>query len=248
MTFELINKVDFKTTNRTSWEVNSKFILESSFNQKNISNFLKTKICQIKQDKQEIVKLLDVGCGNGWLKDIIPNDLVYQGIDNCTNFVSSLNNTKGNHFLELDIEVNQHNQKLEALKSNIVVCCLSLIEMSYLDIVFKNLYELTSKNGYLIIVSLNPLIELYRVSENQKDYKNLISNYKKAKNHLVISKKINIGEKKSTLDYYRILYSFEDYFDQASNVGFTLEEFKEDINEVREPKSPMYEYIMFKKE
>ncbi|PTT72598.1 MULTISPECIES: methyltransferase domain-containing protein [unclassified Chryseobacterium] len=247
MIFELTDKEDFKRKNMVSWETNSSFILKTDFNHE-FRSFLEKKLAEIVNTEKEAGLLLDVGCGSGWLTEIVPESVEYMGIDNCVSFVSSLNHKESNHFFELDIELNHKSEKLQTYASNIVICCMSLLEMPYLENVFENLSMVTKKNGLLLIIGLNPFVELLRILGHDKKNEYIFNKYRDAKNPLCISKKIQIESEESSSDYYRILYSFEDYFTEAKKRGFILEEYKEDINmKNRDISQPMYEFFMFRK-
>ncbi|WP_046756473.1 methyltransferase domain-containing protein [Kordia jejudonensis] len=241
------DKNEFKDLNQHSWKINADFIIENGFPHIDIENLLSKEIYSLHKKNKNLSRVLDVGCGTGWLKKIIPDTLSYIGVDNCVKFISKLSE-KEDSFHLLDIEKQYPLEKLQQFQSDILVCSLSLIETPFLDQAFKNINLLTKENGFVIIVGLNPTIELLRVSKTLNDLENYLELYKSTDSNLSISKTIKSKGAISDTDYHRILYSPNDYIRLAKENDFALIDFKDGLNKGCKLSEPVYQYFLFKKQ
>jgi len=170
------NSKEFKELNERSWQINANFIIEHGLPHVNIERLLSEEIGDLQKKNRSLNTLLDIGCGTGWLKNIIPNSLDYKGVDNCSRFISKLSENEKCYSL-FDIENEHPNSDIENLKSDILVCSLSLIETPFLEKAFKNLFHLAANGAYLIIVGLNPFTELIKASKSHEELKKYLELY-----------------------------------------------------------------------
>lgn len=88
---KIITASNFKSENIKNWEKVSDFWLSGDLSQKiDLIDFYKIKLSQF--INTETIRILDVGCGEGWMLDIIRSldnfKFEYVGIDYNTNFIS----------------------------------------------------------------------------------------------------------------------------------------------------------------
>lgn len=246
MVIKIENKNKFKTLNKRSWEENADFVIENGLSHEYIESLLKGEIKRLLEENTSFDSLLDVGCGNGWLRSIVPSDIRYIGIDNCEGIISRLQ-SHSPAFYTLDIEEDLNDDQVKKLQSDILVSSMSLIETPYLDSAISNLYKLTNSRGYVLITSLNPNIEIMRISNNLDEYKENLALHSNANDNVFIAKKIRCNDSVSKSDYHRILYSASDIIQQAKKSGFKLIDFKERERREMSISQPAIQYILLKK-
>lgn len=254
MFFELTEKAEFKSLNHEKWLINASYWLQKNYIHFGLKEFLAQKLDEIvksKYQQEEELSILDVGCGSGWVVDVLPSEkLSYLGIDFIPQFISSLKqrhkDSPNINFKTVDIEEDLSMNGLPA--SQIVVCCLTLIETAYLGEVFSNLKKLTTDNGTLLIIGLNPYSEMIRYSLDYQEVGRIFNFFRKSHFPIVLSKKIKRGKDISPEEYFRILYDVDDYIKYGKQVGFQIEEVSEELNRHSEmEETPMYNFVLMSK-
>ena len=246
----LKDKKRFKKNNIESWQNNASFVIKNGFPHIKLERLLEKEISVLVNKFSNLNSVLDIGCGTGWLKELLEENQIkldYRGIDNCDIFIKKRSINYPKNFFKFDIEEKHKTESIRNFKSDILVCCLSLIETPHLKKSFSNLSKLCSENGFLMIVSLNPIIELYRVSNSFKEFEDLVEVYRNG-NTLSISKRIKSKGQVSKSDYHRILYGATDFIEKANHAGFSLVNFIDDFNRDDLKKQPIYQFLLFKKE
>ena len=249
----ITSKEEFKKNNINSWKLNSEYWLKKDYIHHGVSEALIQKITD--ELKFEKINILDVGCGSGWLARDLPINKIkssYIGIDNCTTFVNYLNRlysrNKAINFKFLDFEEEISEEDKQELESELIICCLSLIEMPYFDYAFYNISKLLKENGTVIIVNLNPIYEIIRSCQDFDEINSSLELYRKSDDPIYISKKISVNGDSSFAEYYRILYSVDDYCKIGKKYGLNnVYTFKE-INKNNDIDTPLYDYLCLKRE
>lgn len=249
------NPSDFKFQNIKEWKANSEFWLEGEM--RHIKD-VKSKTVEILKNITETIKtetdkrvIVDEGCGEGWVYRAIKEenlDLRYYGIDFNEQFISELNkrysaDSNASFILE-DIEDNEINQ-LKG-KANIVVNAFNFFEMPNLESAMKNTANLLKKDGFLVILTIDPITQLLSVSDSQKIFYEYLTEYANKKNRIGYKKRIVIGNIKTRKHYYGILYSLEDYLRECRKNNLAFQDYTEILNPAK-PTPQLYQFMIFKK-
>lgn len=250
MLTQLNDAVQFKLINQSAWRKNADFWINQYYIHFGLKEFLSSEIEKFTQGHSGNAQILDVGCGSGWLIDVISDSVNYIGIDYCDIFIKNQFVRKGKKcdFRYVDIEENLEDEKIGSLKSDLIVCCMSLIEMPFLENVFHNLEKLLKDNGRIFVIGLDPVVEIYRYSSSKENFNKLLKIYRSSKNLIYISKKIKFNNFYSTEEYFRILYSLDDYLFIAGKFGLVYDDVVTGINKFNDNhKSPVYQFLSLKK-
>lgn len=219
----LIKRIDkkFKKRNLAEWKKNSNFWLNSLPGHiEEISNDIFKYIIEYSSPGK--TKLLDVGCGNGWVADIIDDlsfNINYTGLDFNHDFILHLKNKfryKDNFsFVLNDIEDIEINEKLNT-KFNLIVNCFNFFEIPNLDLAFKNTAKLLDTNGILIVVTIEPILQQLSISnDDMRQFRKNLFLYEDYMSNGTYSKKIDMGFSVSDKEYFGILYSIKDYINEG---------------------------------
>ncbi len=105
--------------------------------------------------KRSPAKVLDIGCGEGWLVDSLSKlSIDTFGIDAVPAFIKYAKNNKKGRYKILKYE-DINNKNLHE-KFDIIVCNFSLLGKSSVEHVFKNIPNLLNKEGSFIIQTIHP--------------------------------------------------------------------------------------------
>lgn len=244
--------VDFKEQNKSQWISNSAFWLKGNMN--HINDVTPTAIEIIKNiiEEDKLIKpvLFDIGCGEAWLlRKLIFNHIEcrYYGTDFNELFINELNkefkNNQDAEFILNDIELELPDKENSA---DIIVNAFNFFELPDINAAFKNTVQLLKKDGYLIIITIDPIMQLLAVSDTQEEFFDSLSHYSKYKTKVSYKKNIVIENQRTDRFYMGILYSAFDYIRIAKNNNLTLVE----VKEVIQPKLPtpqIFQFLIFKK-
>ena len=103
-------------------------------------------------------KVLDVGCGEGWLSRTLSNlGINALGIDVVPELINEAKKQGGGRFEILSYQ--ELSNKSIKEKFDMVVCNFSLLGNESVNKLFKCLYELLNENGFIIIQTIHPFSE-----------------------------------------------------------------------------------------
>jgi SAM-dependent methyltransferase len=247
----LLDKIEFKKENLSNWENNTDYWLNNPLRQvEDTKAFFLPKL-------KELVKgcnsILDMGCGSGWLLEYLRQiDLKtqYCGIDFNDKFIQAL---KAKYkfdsnavFKTIDFEAELSSNYVE--RFDLVFNCFNFFETANLDASFGNAVKMLKPNGKLIIFTIEYTYLILALSHNMEEFKNYLKIYDDAKNKGMVPyffQNIDLGNAESeTLKYASVLYSFDDYFKQATKYGLKLIDYGEVVKTAKYlPKT--YQYFVF---
>src|SRR5262245_22432064 len=92
MLIKIENNIAFKKANKFSWEENTSFWLSHQLMEKNVQEFISSKVLSMIDSSKHDNLLIDLGCGSGWLLNSIVGKTTckYLGIDNNYKFIDHL--------------------------------------------------------------------------------------------------------------------------------------------------------------
>ncbi len=178
--------------------------------------------------------LLDVGAGTGTLAPhVLKTGCTYVGLELSSTFVKIAKkyHSPNARFLEGDICSSQLHTLLQQ-PFDAVVFLLSLQDMEPLDIVFKNVCDLLTANGRMVIFMIHPCFRIPRQSgwgfdEKRKLHYRRIDRYLSP---LAVPMKTYQGH--TTRSYHRPL---QEYVQALLNAGFQLDAWEEIADSRRKP-------------
>ena len=227
MIVEVKNEKEFKSLCQKAWENNSQLWINNRTLPVRLKRFLLDFIFENNNPN-----ILDIGCGNGWLLQEILNtkpdtQFEYKGIDINIHFIEHLSqkyNDERVGFFSVDFE-----EPLTVIQDNSIdkaIAVLSLIEMSNLEMAFRNIADKLKHGGSCIIVVLNPYMEMIRLNSSMDELKNDIASFRKG-SLFYYEKKIISKDIESEVNYYGVLHPIEKYFSTVKNSGLLINNFKE---------------------
>jgi 2-polyprenyl-3-methyl-5-hydroxy-6-metoxy-1,4-benzoquinol methylase len=224
---EVKNNEEFSKTCLSAWHKNASFWLSTRKINPEIKLFIKNVADKVVEN--EPLRVVDVGCGSGWLaSEIVSNfpGASYCGIDFNDYFIERLKKEEThNDYLLLDF--NNPIPTEFTNKYNLVVSCLSLIEMTNLDQVIENYKALTFPGGRIIIVTLNPYFELIRLSANADFLKSDLTMFRSSCKPKFYEKEIVVDHQHSGKTYYGVLHPTENLMGALLKNNIRICDYKE---------------------
>lgn len=252
MIFKVENNAAFKKMCQEAWIENTKFWDENRIVHSSIYDYILSHINPF-FNIGIVPKIIDFGCGNAWIYKMLAkhyNTFNYTGVDLNPIIIKllkkNIKDLKAN-FLCSDIELPLDNELSQGTEFDIAICCLSLIEVPSLNNSFHNIGKFLKDKGILIIITLNPIIELIRLSNNNGLIHKDFQEFRNSEDIFYYSKPIISNGKISNRNYYGLLHPMEHYFSYAKLNNFELIDFKE-LNRynLNEPDSTIYQGLIFK--
>ncbi|MDZ4819457.1 MAG: class I SAM-dependent methyltransferase [Planctomycetota bacterium] len=227
---------EFKTRNRAEWERNAQFWMQGKM--RHLTDVYDTVVLELTQILGSVDKpkpdilVVDTGCGEGWtiraLRDAGFSGR-YVGLDFNPPFIHSLKeqyaHDPSKEFRLHDME----NPLPEDLISSadLVLNFFNLFELPQLDTAFRNISQLLTIGGSLLILHIDVMTQLLAVSTSLDELRRNLRLYEQHRTCLGYDKDIDIGDNRSGRFYRSLLYSASDYFRCAKAQGLTYANFHE---------------------
>lgn len=254
MIYRVTDKKAFKDQNLSNWYQNSEFWLQGKM--RHLKDVYHTTAEIIREVMAEFphrnrLRLVDFGCGEGWLLRLLKEyeiDVDYVGVDFNAKFVDRLNERykgqTGIKFILLDLEEKLPTELIRS--ADIATNFFNFFEIPNLEAGFSNVSEAIADGGVLIILTIDPIMQLLAVSENFDDFLNGLKEYENHQAELGYDKDIDVGDYRSGKIYKSLLYSTATYVDLAKKNGLKLFDYRE-VVKTGNFVPQIYEYILFRK-
>ncbi|MCY1503321.1 malonyl-acyl carrier protein O-methyltransferase BioC [compost metagenome] len=237
--------------NKQLWKYGWRYWYAKDYIHIGIKEYLFEKISEIKKEKEKL-KVLDIGCGSAWVAKYFSGLFFkYVGIDFNKALIIELKKRFLNHskcsFYLHDIESKKplplQNERYDLIFANFI-----LLELSDLHTFFENVTKVQSKGAYLIITGLDPVNEIYRVSNSSVELEENLNTYRHSEFPLVLLKEISFDGEVTDYKYLRVLYSIKDILNTAFSNSYELVDVDDKLNlHADSPKSPLYYALKLKK-
>ena len=207
----LDDEQEFRSLCLTAWHENTTFWSQTRNINKDIRDYLLNSI--IAFQPQGGISIADIGCGNGWLlQELIQQKILikYTGIDFNKFFVANLTTEHPRaNFISIDFSVPVSDPAI--MNQDILVCCLSFIEMPNLHIPIRNASKMLRNGGMLIIITLDPFFEIIRLNSAYDTLENDLRIFRETDLPCYYRKEIIINGLPSNKYYFGVLHK-NDYF------------------------------------
>ena len=251
-----VNKGDeFKNKNLLNWYDNTEFWLESKMKHlQDLYDYTNLQIEILTNSFKDNNKktLIDFGCGEGWILRLLQEkkmNLNYIGLDFNDKIIDLLN-TKyvGQENIEFRCVDFENAPPLDLIhKADIGVNFFNFFEIPDIESAFANVASMIKSNSFLLVVNLEPTIQILSISNTQEEYFKNLSMYEQYGTGLGYDKYIDVDNQKSTKVYKTLLYSSATYVPLAKKNNLDLFDYKELIktgNNVPQ----IYQFLFFKKQ
>lgn len=239
---------DFDKQNQNNWTQNASFWLQHGHTHNALATCALSHIQRILKNREDL-SFLDLGCGDGWLASPILasfRNSTYLGLDNNNTFVRTSTETFKNeeriNFIQADFT------KKEAIESgdvfDVVIACLSFIEVVDIRSALEYAKSKLAKGGIMVIISLNPINEINRCESSKVEFSKNVRFYQKYSGVKILAKKITVSGNTSSLDYFHVLYSVNDYLSYAFESGLELIDIDTVWLNPSRGNSPLFEVIV----
>lgn len=252
--YEVRDNEDFKKNNLLNWYGNTDFWLQSKmrhlrdvwdFTGEQIQDLI--KLCNHKEN----LCLIDFGCGEGWiLRLILEKELSvnYVGLDFNNKFISHLKEKyAGLHdasFECMDFEEDPPTNFIS--KADIGLNFFNFFEIPDIEAAFRNVAKMLKPNSYLMIVSIDPVMQILSVSKSEYEFRTNLRSYEEYGTRLGYNKDIDVGDFKSNRIYKSLLYSTSTYIQLAKQNNMQLLDYKE-VVKTANIVPQIYQFIFFRK-
>lgn len=245
---KILSDKKFKDENLNNWKDVSEFWLTGNLSQKkDLVEFYSQKIGVFLKEKP--CRILDVGCGDGWVLDIIESlespEYSYVGIDYNEPFINYLSSKKTSNrasFQYCDIE--NADNFIQLGQFDLIINSFSLFEMPNYNKALKNQIKLLNPLGSILVFSIDPITQLMAISNDEKEFKENCIQYTLYKNKGYYRKLIDTGKGFAKQEYLGILHSMSDYLKVLKEYGFSIIDLDE-INLLQDVVPKIYQYGQF---
>lgn len=223
---------EFKARNKAEWIQNADFWLQGKM--RHLRDVYDTVVLELRQillsqSKPEAeVLVIDTGCGEGWaIRALADAGFVgrYVGLDFNPVFVETLRekycNDENKEFRLNDLEDDVPEDLVS--QGQVILNFFNLFELPQLDIAFHNISRLVAPGGSLLILHIDPMMQLLAISASLEEFYGNLKLYEQHRMHLGYDKDIDIGDARSGRFYRSLMYTASDYIRCAKAQGLHFE-------------------------
>ena len=225
---KLLNPKQFTQENLKNWQKNTAFWETQHAPDASVVKEVKNVIHNFLAECPNAT-IADIGCGDAWiLQDVLqqqPTDFNYLGLDFNDVMIDKLNERHATlpnvQFECLDIQEDIPNSLNE--KCDLAIACLSLIEIPDLDAAFRNLNALLKPNGKLVIIVLDPLLQVFRnFGTATNRFEHILADLRSENALSFYTKEISTTCPNQTKQYPFIFHLMEAYLNNATHHALCL--------------------------
>lgn len=252
--YEVRNNGDFKKNNLLNWYGNTDFWLQSKMRHlRDVWDFTAEQIQYLMRlcNSKENPCFIDFGCGEGWVLRLILEKKLsvnYIGLDFNDKFISYLKE-KYVGVCNADFECMDFEEEPPTdfiAKGDIGLNFFNFFEIPDIEAAFRNVASMLKTGAYLMIVSIDPIMQILSVSKSEDDFRANLRSYEKYGTRLGYDKDIDVGDFKSNRIYKSLLYSTATYIQLAKQNNMQLLDYKE-VVKTANAVPQIYQFIFFHK-
>lgn len=255
MIYRIEDLTKFKEDNLQNWYRNSDFWLQGSMRHlKDVYPTTAALIRELLRDSCAPAKqtLVDFGCGEGWVLRVIDSesiDVKYIGVDFNRNFIDALEARyrarENTSFILHDLEQAEMPASLIGA-ADLAVNFFNFFEIPRLAEAFHNVARAIKPGGFLVTLSIDPIMQLLAVSDTMEEFRASLVEYERSQMELGYDKDIDVGDFKSGRVYKSVLYSSAVYAKVGKANGLQLMDYRE-IVKTANFVPQIYQYLIFRK-
>lgn len=243
----------FKKGNLQNWRKNTQFWLEGRMRHlKDVAPTVRETIRNLAAESgRERMTVVDMGCGEGWLLRLLRKcapSFDYVGLDFNPGFINALAEREAGdpratfECVDFEARLPKHLRGV----ADIVANCFNFFEIPRLEAAFANAARLLRPNGWLVVLTIDPVLQLIAISRNYRELLHHLDAYGRTRGHLCYDKDIDVGGAPSGRVYKGILYSIEAYLELAQRHGLSLIKYSEIVKTQRLPPQ-IYQVLVFER-
>lgn len=254
MTYHIKDPSAFKESNLQNWYNNSEFWLQGTMRHlKDVSHSTSVILGDLLRPACDgaTPTLIDFGCGEGWLLRLIEDrglNVNYRGLDFNKLFIRTLSSRyqdKENvRFMLYDLEEELPAEMVG--QADIATNFFNFFEIPNIRAAIRNVSRSLKPGGTLVILTIDPVMQLLAVSDSFDDFKASLKDYETFQSELGYDKDIDVGDFRSGRIYKSVLYSSATYIELAKCNDLRLVDYQE-VVKTGNFVPQIYQYIMFRK-
>ena len=252
--YEVGDKASFKRINYENWHTNTDFWLQGKMRHlHDIWEPTGEVLADILLQTSTVGtgRLIDFGCGEGWLVRLLIEkqiDISYLGVDFNEYFVEHLSRRYVGDprisFRRYDIEDSLPDELVDAAR--VAVNIFNFFEVPDISRAFRNVALSLKPGGILLIVSIDPIMQMLAVTENRDDLSKVLKAYEANPETLGYDKDIDVGDSRSGRIYKSLFYSSAFYVRLAKANGLSLFDYREVVKTANFVPQ-IYQFLLFRK-
>jgi 2-polyprenyl-3-methyl-5-hydroxy-6-metoxy-1,4-benzoquinol methylase len=246
------DREEYRKKVRSSWKNNSNYWLSSELRHvTDVGEYIvKFVIEACKCFSVSKPTIIDMGFGNAWLYRALKDSNFmcnYIGIDSNEYFIHHARDLfSKDKFCRFELTDIEEPLDLD-IKGHLVINAFNLFELSSIQQPMVNAYNMLFPGGQFLISTIDCTYLILAISSSWADFFHNLSEYEKLPGIKYAFQPIDLGDRASdSLEYPSVLYSREDYLNEAMRVGFNFSSYKENVF-TSKPIPKIYYHLLFAK-
>jgi SAM-dependent methyltransferase len=228
---EPLDPMRFRKKNYRNWEAIARYWagLEELQHVTDLAPVMRSKLLAMcSGDSRDGGKtIVDVGCGSGWIRDLMPSTSQsnkYIGTDYNTDMLNALrerfHSDRDVAIMRWDVE---HSTPKNLLRvADVAINAFNFFEIPDIEAAFHNVSQLLKPGGILLVVTIDPLSQIITISECWEELQENLLLYSSLGERATYKKVVDAQPFDSKRVYYGIMYSPTTYNRVAAHSGLRL--------------------------